>query len=202
MPGSLSGAAEHAPLPAAAGSPAPAVPVVPATTTPSPAATSASRFHLHRPGTDVDGDVLTGNSANGAYILRGNVVLHSDPKVDQELGSATESDEPITVTADEIDVDRFGATYVAKGHVHFVQGSRSGRADTAMLNQETQDLDLLGNADVSQGEHRARATKMHYNIADRQFHGSGDVRIYEPAPTPNPQASATPAPKHHRHLPF
>jgi lipopolysaccharide export system protein LptA len=203
VPGSLSGAAEHAPLPAPAGAPSPATAVEPASAAPEPAPspTSSSRFHLHRPGTDVDGDLLSGNSASGLYVFRGNVILHSNPKIDTEFG-ATESDEPITVTADEIDIDRFAATYVAKGHVHFVQGDRSGRADVAMLNEQTQDLDLLGNADVLEGDHRARAAKMYYNIADRRFHGSGDVRIYEPAPTPNPQASATSAPKHRRRLPF
>jgi lipopolysaccharide assembly outer membrane protein LptD (OstA) len=157
---------------------------------------------LHRPGTDVDGDVLTGSLASQAYIIKGNVTLHSDPKIDREIAEASESDEPLTVTADEIDVDKFGLTYVAKGNVHFVQGSRSGRADLATLDEETHSLDLVGNATVLDGDHRARAAKMHYDMSDKQFHGAGNVRIYEPLPAPNPRPSATPAGKHRRRLPL
>jgi hypothetical protein len=164
-------------------------------------ATPAGRFHLHRPGTDVDGDSLTGSLASHVFILKGNVVLHSDPKIDREMADASESDEPLTVTADELDVDQFAFTYVAKGHVHFVQGNRSGLADLATLNEEAHTLDLVGNASVLDGEHRTTAAKMHYNTADKQFVGGGDVRIYAPAPTPNP-GTGTPAPKRKRRLPL
>ncbi len=185
-------AATPAPVPAASAPPS----------TPSPRATAPGRFNLHRPGTDIDGDELTGNVGSNVYVFRGNIVLHSDPKVDRSFGAATESDAPLTITSDELDVDRFAMTYVAKGHVHFTQGTRSGNADLAMLNEQTRDLDLLGHADVVDGDHRARAAKLHYNGTDRQFHGAGDVRIYGPAPSPQPSASATPAGKHRRRLPF
>jgi len=167
----------------------------------SSGATPAGRFHLHRPGTDVDGDSLTGSLASHVFVLKGNVVLHSDPKIDREMAEASESDEPLTVTADELGVDQFAFTYVAKGHVHFVQGSRSGFADLATLNEEAHTLDLVGNASVLDGEHRTTAAKMHYNTADKQFVGGGDVHIYAPAPTPNP-GTGTPAPKRKRRLPL
>jgi len=157
---------------------------------------------LHRPGTDIDGDLLTGSLASDVYILKGNVTLHSDPKIDREIGEASESDDPLTVTADEIDMDKVGMTYVAKGHVHFVQGSRSGHSDLAMLDERMHTLDLVGDANVLDGDHRAAAAKMHYNMLDKQFLGAGDVRIYEPVPTPGPNASATPPPKHKRRLPL
>lgn len=161
----------------------------------------AGRFHLHRPGTDVDGDLLTGSLASHVFVLKGDVVLHSDPKIDREIAEASESDEPLSVTADEIDVDQVAFTYVAKGHVHFVQGNRSGFADLATLNEEAHTLDLVGNAVVLDGEHRTTAAKMHYNTADKQFVGGGDVRIYSPIPISSPGA-ATPPPKHKRRLPF
>ena len=208
VPGSLSGAGQQLPARTASPPPAPTRSVAPPTPAASPAAsplpntTPPGRFNLHRPGTDIDGDSLTGNVGSNVYVFRGNVVLHSDPKVDRNFGSATESDAPLTVSADELDVDRFAMTYVAKGHVHFSQGTRSGSADLAMLNEQTRDLDLLGHADVLDGDHRARAAKLHYNGSDRQFHGAGDVRIYEPVPSPQPRASATPAGKHRRRLPF
>lgn len=186
----------------AAGQPTPQPIGAAAPARPSPVASAPGRFHLHRPGTDVDGDALSGNTASNVFVFRGNVVLHSDPKVDHEFNSATDSDEPITVTADEIDVDKFASTYTAKGHVHFSQGTRSGKADLAMLDERSHDLDLIGNADVLDGEQRARAAKMHYNTADKRFRGSGDVHIYEPAPTPDPNATATAAPKRKRRLPF
>jgi hypothetical protein len=190
--------------PAAPVAPAPGVSPLGTSPSPStavPSASAAGRFHLHRPGTDVDGDLLTGSLASHVFILKGNVVLHSDPKIDREMAEASESDEPLSVTADEIDVDQLAFTYVAKGHVHFVQGSRSGFADLATLNEEARTLDLVGNASVLDGEHRTTAAKMHYNTADKQFVGAGDVRIYAPAPTPNP-STATPPPKHKRRLPL
>jgi hypothetical protein len=190
--------------PEAAPSPSPAgtgLPAAPSPASSGPAATPAGRFHLHRPGTDVDGDLLTGSLASHVFILKGNVTLHSDPKVDRAMAQASESEEPLTVTADEIDADQLAFTYVAKGHVHFVQGTRSGLADLATLNETAHTLDLVGNASVLDGEHRTVAAKMHYDTLDKQFIGAGDVRIYAPLPTPNPSA-ATPPPKHKRRLPI
>jgi lipopolysaccharide assembly outer membrane protein LptD (OstA) len=171
---------------------------------PSPAssASAAGRFHLHRPGTDVDGDLLTGSLASEAYILKGNVTLHSDPAIDREVADASESTLPLTVTADEIDVDRAELSYIARGHVHFTQGTRSGSSDVAVLNEQRHTLDLIGNADVRDGDHRTTAAKLHYDTASKAFLGAGEVRIYAPLPTPNPSASATPPPKHRHRLPL
>ncbi len=180
------------------------LPGAPATSgSPQPSALpNADRVHLHRPGTDVDADTLTGNVGSDVYVLKGGVTLHSDPTVDRTVGADTESSDPLTVTADEIDVDKAGLSYVAKGHVHFVQGDRSGSSDLAMLSEAQHTLDLIGNADVRDGDRRAAAAKMHYNTLDKQFSGAGNVRIYEPLPTPKPHPSSTAAPKHKRRLPF
>lgn len=168
-----------------------------------PEASPPGRFHLHRPGTDVDGDLLSGNVGNEAYILKGNVTLHSDPKLDRDVATASESMDPLTVTADEIDVDRAGLTYTAKGHVHFTQGTRSGSADLAMLDEQTHTMDFIGNANVYDGDRRTAADKLHYDMLGKGFLGAGDVRIYEPLPTPNPAAASTPAPaKRKRRIPL
>jgi lipopolysaccharide export system protein LptA len=169
---------------------------------PSPSETPASRTHLHRPGTDVEGDVLTGSLASQVFVLKGNVTLHSDPKIDRDISAASESDDPLTVTADEIDMDKLGLSYVAKGNVHFVQGTRSGRADLAMLDEQAHTLDLIGNASILDGDRRATAAKMHYNTLDKQFRGSGDVHIYQPLPPPNPKPSGTPPGKRKRRFPL
>ncbi len=168
-----------------------------------PEAPAPGRFHLHRPGTDVDGDLLSGNVGSEAYILKGNVTLHSDPKIDGEVAAASESMDPLTLTADEIDVDRAGLTYTAKGHVHFTQGTRSGRADLAMLDEQRHTMDLIGNANVYDGDRRTAADKLHYDMLSKGFLGAGDVRIYEPLPTPNPSAASTPVPaKRKRRIPI
>jgi lipopolysaccharide export system protein LptA len=181
----------------------------PPTASPTPAAAPASdspppdepagRAHFHRPGTDVDGDSFAGSLASDVFILKGNVTLHSDPKIDRAIAEASESSDPLTLTADEIDVDRATLTYVAKGHVHFVQGTRSGDADTAMLNEGAHTIDLIGNANVVDGDRRTAADKMHYDTVDKQFAAAGDVRIYQPLPTPNPDAVASAAPKKRKH---
>jgi lipopolysaccharide export system protein LptA len=139
--------------------------------------------------------------ASDVFVLKGNVVLHSDPAVDRSIADLSQSGDRLTLTADEIDIDKAGLSYVAKGHVHFVQGLRSGQADLAQLNEETHTIDLIGNANVLEGDHRAAAEKMHYNMADKGFAGSGNVRIYEPLPTPNPNTAPTAAPKKKRRFP-
>ena len=72
-----------------------------------------------------------------------------------------------------------------------------------MLDEQMQTIDLVGNANVFDGDRRAAAAKMHYNMVDKKFLGAGDVRIYQPVPTPNPSVSGTPPPpKRKRRLPL
>jgi len=160
-------------------------------------AASGSRVHLQRPGTQIDADELVGNLRAQTYTVRGNVIVHSDPKVDSAV-AVTESDQPFTLTADTVDVERTALRYAAKGNVHFVQGTREGRADTALLDEKIHDLDLVGHAHVSEGEQQANADRMHYNTLNRHFTGAGNVKIIAPVPTPTPCIgckSPSPAPK-------
>lgn len=185
------------PRPSPAG--APAAPSPPAQPEQS-ASPAPGRVHLHRPGTDMDADSLVGNMNGQTYVLKGNVVLHSDPKTDTAF-AATESSDPLTLSADEMDVERKALRYVAKGHVQFTQGTRSGRADTATLDEKLHDLDLIGHAHVSDGIQQANSDRMHYNTANRKFQGTGNVKIIAPIPTATPAppgTTPTPAPKKRR----
>ncbi|GAC1403952.1 MAG: hypothetical protein NVSMB64_06440 [Candidatus Velthaea sp.] len=159
-------------------------------------APAAARVHLARPGTDIEADTLVGNLNAETYTVKGNVVIRSDPKVDQAV-AFTESSEPFTLTADVVDVERKALRYAAKGNVHFVQGMRDGRADTALLDEKLHDLDLVGHAHVADGGQQANADRMHYNTIDKHFTGAGNVKIIAPVPTPTPgpPSTATPAPK-------
>jgi len=127
-------------------------------------------------------------------------VLHSDPKIDKAF-AATESDEPLTLTADEIDIERKSPRFVAKGRGHFPQGKRDGNADTAILDEKTHDVDLIGHTRVFDGENETRADRMHYNTQHRKIHGIGNVRILVPVATATPLppgTTPTPAPKKRR----
>lgn len=187
-------------LPTPAPSPVPSV-----TSSPSAEADSVAgpaRVHLHRPGTDIDADTLVGNGKNETYTLTGNVVLHSDPKVDTAF-AATESNEPLTLKADTLDIDRRALTYSAMGHVHFTQGTRDGTADTATLDEKSHDIDLVGHARVTDGLQRLSSDRMHYNTLDRKVHGAGHVEIVAPIPTAAPGASKpSPPPKKKRLIPI
>lgn len=159
-------------------------------------APAGARVHLARPGTDIEADTLIGNLNAQTYTVSGNVVIHSDPKVDRAV-ALSESTEPFTLSADAVDVERKALRYAAKGHVHFVQGAREGRADTALLDEKSHDLDLIGHAHVADGGQQADADRMHYNTLDKHFTGTGNVKLIAPVPTPPPGSAptSTPAPK-------
>jgi lipopolysaccharide export system protein LptA len=143
---------------------------------------------------------MEGNLTSERYSVRGNVVLRSDPSVDTAL-SGTESDQPLTLTADRLDVDRKTKRYLARGAVHFVQGTREGSCEKATLDDASHDLDLTGNARVSDAGQTLAAQTIHYNTQTRKFSGSGNVTILAPLPTPTPLPpgyTPPPAPKKRR----
>jgi lipopolysaccharide export system protein LptA len=161
---------------------------------PSPEASGGPRVHLHRPGTDVDADRLSGNLAAKVYEVSGNVVVHDDPSTDRNPSTEqTESTLPIILHADRMSVDETTKHYEAHGRVTFEQGDRHGSADDASLDDVTHDLDLKGNARVSEGDRILSADAIHYNTKSKAFAGTGNVEIISPAPTAGPGAS--PAPK-------
>jgi hypothetical protein len=196
----FSPAASPAPVPtrtaARASSPAPTVAPTPDVNV-TPCVVTPPRICVSRPGSDVEADSVTGSFLSNAFVFKGNVVLHSDPKVDKSAAE-TQSDDPITLTADEVDVERETQRYVAKGKVHFTQGAREGNADTMILDEKTHDVDLIGHARVFDGEHDSKADQIHYNTKDKQFHGMKHVHIVVPIPTASPGPSPTPGGKKRR----
>ncbi len=170
--------------------PAPA-PVASATPGPEP---SGARVRLDRPGSDAEAAHLYGNTGAKRYVLEGNVVVHSDPKVDPDA-AMTESDQPLTLKADRIDVDRTTLKYDAIGHVDFVQGDRFGSADTATLDDRTHELDLIGHAKMGEGERRVTADRVEYNLQSHHFRVAGHVEYVSPVPQHSPNAKGSPAPK-------
>ena len=149
-----------------------------------------NRIRVCDPGRDLEADSFAGNLTNNAFVFKGNVVLHSDPKVDKSTAE-TQSDDPITLTADEVDVERVTLRYVAKGKVHYIQGVRDGNADTAILDEKTHNIDLIGHARVFDGANETKADRMHYNTQDKKFHGQNNVRILIPIPTASPAPPGT-----------
>jgi len=67
-----------------------------------------------------------------------------------------------------------------------MQGTREGSCDEATLDDVSHDLDLVGNARVSDAGQTLAAQTIHYNTQTRAFHGSGNVTILAPLPTPTP----------------
>jgi lipopolysaccharide export system protein LptA len=190
--------ASPAPTRAGAQVPSPSATTAPTPdASPSPCDATPPRYRLCRPGSDIEADSVSGSLKNNAYVFKGNVILHSDPKVDKSAAE-TQSDDPITITADEIDVERETQRYVAKGKVHFTQGVRDGNADTAILDEKTHDVDLVGHARIFDGEHESKADQIHYNTKDKQFHGMKHVHIVVPIPTASPGPSPTPGGKKRR----
>jgi lipopolysaccharide export system protein LptA len=179
-----------APTPSASPSPSPG-----ATATPAPEP-SGQRYHLHRPGTDVDADRVDGNVGARVYEVSGHVVVHDDPSIDRNSAtSQVESSLPIIVHADRMSVDETKKIYAAHGGVTFEQGDRHGSADAATLNDVTHDLDLMGSARVAEGDRSLTADAIHYNTLTKAFAGTGNVELLSPAPTAGPGASPGPKPK-------
>jgi lipopolysaccharide export system protein LptA len=182
--------------PARAASPSPTTAPTPDANAPVCDATPP-RIRVCRPGSDIEADSVSGSLLHNAYVFKGNVVLHSDPKVDKTTAE-TQSDDPITLTADELDVERETQRYVAKGKVHFTQGTRDGNADTTILDEKTHDVDLIGHARIFDGQNESKADQIHYNTKDKGFHGAKNVHIVVPIPTSSPGPSPTPGGKKRR----
>jgi lipopolysaccharide export system protein LptA len=169
------------------------MPSAAASSAPSPEP-SGPRVHLHRPGTDVDADRLSGNLGAKVYEVSGNVVVHDNPSVDRNSATEqTESSLPIILHADRMTVDETKKHYEAHGQVTFEQGDRHGSADAASLDDLSHELKLIGSARVSEGERIFSADEIDYNTQSKAFKGSGNVEIIAPVPTAGPGAS--PAPK-------
>lgn len=111
--------------------------------------TIPSDVKFSQPGTDVTGDHATGNSIEKSVKITGHVVLHNSKPV-STLGftSKSASNEPQTLTANELDVDGPKKTYVAIGDVKFTQGTKVVTAERGELDQANHLLKLSGNVHI------------------------------------------------------
>jgi lipopolysaccharide export system protein LptA len=111
--------------------------------------TIPSDVKFTQPGTDVTGDHATGNSIKKSVKITGHVVLHnSKPVSTLGITSSNASNEPQTLTADELDVDGPSKVYVAIGNVRFTQGSKVVTAERGELDEKQHLLKLNGNVHV------------------------------------------------------
>ena len=109
---------------------------------------------LTRPGNDISSDRANGNQKRKLADLQGHVVMHDRSglltgAVAANAGAST-TNEPATLTCDELQVDGVQKTYTAIGNVHFVQGARRMTADRAIMNGITHQLRLLGRVELAQ----------------------------------------------------
>jgi lipopolysaccharide assembly outer membrane protein LptD (OstA) len=161
---------------------------------------------LSRPGSDGTADSAKGNDKRGTVTLTGNVVMHDNgtaPEAGQD--NAYSGGGPATLTCDSLDVDSKARIYVAVGHVHFVQGTRSAVADKGTLNRQSGTLRLEGHVKTVDGLSSLTAQVMDYNLNSKNMEahgGGGPIIIKQPVPSPEP-GSGTPTPKpKKRRLPF
>jgi lipopolysaccharide export system protein LptA len=123
------------------------------------------RVKFFRPGTDAVSDRATGNSKNGTASLYGHVVVHDNGETAGNVSKgAYGGSGPATLICDQLDVDSKAKLYIATGHVHFSQGTRSGSASKAILNRATGMLDLEGDVHLSDTGSTLTANSVLYNL--------------------------------------
>ncbi len=127
--------------------------------------TMPHRVKFYRPGTDAISDRASGNSKKGTASLYGSVVVHDSGNTAVSVGKgAYNGSGPATLTCDQLDVDSRAKLYVATGHVHFSQGTRSGSASKAILNRANGTLHLEGDVHLSDNGSTLSANAVDYNL--------------------------------------
>lgn len=116
--------------------------------------TTPGHVLLTRPGSDISADRANGNQRRKQADLRGHVIMHDHSglltgAVAANAGART-TNEPATLTCDELQIDGVQKTYTAIGNVHFVQGARRMSASRAIMNGITHQLRLLGHVELAQ----------------------------------------------------
>lgn len=167
--------------------------------------TIPSDVKFTQPGTDVTGDHAAGNSITKSVKITGHVVLHnSKPVSTLGITSKNASNEPQTLTADELDVDGPKKTYVAIGNVKFTQGTKVVTAERGELDEINHMLKLTGNVhvdDTATGQSMV-AENVTYDTQNETVTANGKpgepFQIRAPvgaAPAPPAATATSPAPK-------
>ena len=105
---------------------------------------------LTRPGSSIDADHAVGNFKQHQSNLTGNVVLHDSNGVLTGFTGPGASQQPATLTCDNLNIDGTTKTYTAVGNVYFSQGGRTVHADRAIMNGITHDIHLYGHVQLKQ----------------------------------------------------
>ena len=158
--------------------------------------TMPNEVRVSRPGSDARGDRAHGNSKAGIFVLEGNVVLHDSGNAPEGREAGPDYSGPATLTCDTLTIDSKSKNYDAQGNVHFVQGSRTGVAHHATLNDVTHQLHLDGDVLLVDGQTSFRAEVVDYNLQTKDVKSSGaPIVIREPvqSPTPGPPPSPRPS---------
>ena len=167
--------------------------------------TMPHKVRFYRPGTDAVGDRAQGNSKRGTVSLFGNVVVHDSGNATEAGDAAYKGSGPATLTCDQLDVDSKARVYIATGHFHFAQGTRTGSAERAKLDRAAGTLHLEGGVHLTDNGSTISADVVDYNLNTKDVQTSGKPTIMtqpagqQPAPAPRqtPASRQTPA----RHTP-
>lgn len=154
--------------------------------------------HFTRPGTDVTGDRAHGNTRGNTITITGHVTLHQTGAVNS-LGAGAQkvtTEEPSTLTTDELQVDGKAKTYTAVGNVHWAQGNKRLSADHGVLNEVTHLLNLQGNVHIEQDQQSMDADHVDYNTESEQGTAYGAPVVAKlPVAGPAPGVTSPPTPK-------
>jgi lipopolysaccharide export system protein LptA len=161
--------------------------------------TMPNEVRVTRGGSDARGDRAHGNSKAGIFVLEGNVVLHDNGEAPEGRQVGPEYTGPATLTCDTLTIDSKGKNYDAVGNVHFVQGSRTGVAHHATLNDVTHQLHMDGDVLLVDGQTTFRAEVVDYNLQTKDVKSSGaPIVIREPIQSPSPGPPPSPRPTRRR----
>ncbi len=165
--------------------------------------TMPHRVKFYRPGTDAVSDRASGNSKKGTASLYGEVVVHDSGNTATSVGKGAYSGSgPATLTCDQLDVDSKAKLYVATGHVHFSQGTRSGSSGKAILNRANGMLHLEGDVHLSDNGSTLSAQSVDYNLNTKDVTVAGAPAVMtEPQSAPAAAAPGPRPPKQPAHKP-
>lgn len=150
--------------------------------------------HFTRPGTDVTGDRAHGNTRTDQITITGHVILHQTGTINS-LGSGASrvtSEEPSTLTTDELHVDGKTKTYTAVGNVKWSQGNKMLTADRGILNENTHQLNLQGNVHIQQDQQSMNADRVDYDTETENGIAYGSPVIARLPVEPPPAGSSPP----------
>jgi lipopolysaccharide export system protein LptA len=161
-----------------------------------------------QPGTDVTGDHATGNSLHKTVKITGHVLLHNSKPVSTiGISAKNASNEPQTLSADELDVNGPAKVYTAIGNVKFTQGTKVVTAQRGQLDEMKHMLTLTGDVhvdDTASGQSMV-AENVTYDTLNQTVTATGKAgepfQIRAPVQTaPAPLASPAPtkAPRRRR----